>query len=161
MTSPQPQAGSPEPPLWAPYYGAPFTAAFARFWRKYAVFNGRASRSEYWWWQLITGVVALVLSIISTSVAASGMTMGADGTPEPGPGFAPFMIILGIWAIATVIPNLAVLVRRLHDANLSGWLVLLGIVPIIGGIAVLVFTLLPSQPAGQRYDRPPQPEYVH
>ena len=49
QTRPQDWQGG-EPPLWAPYYGAPFPAAVKRFFAKYATFSGRASRSEYWWW---------------------------------------------------------------------------------------------------------------
>ncbi len=62
MSYPQPQQQTwqtGEPPLWAPYYGAPFPAAVKRFWKKYTVFSGRASRSEYWWWALVSGLFFL------------------------------------------------------------------------------------------------------
>ncbi|MFP3600216.1 DUF805 domain-containing protein, partial [Chryseobacterium sp. SIMBA_029] len=72
----------------------------------------------------------------------------------PGAGAIPFYILLVIWGLATIIPSLALLVRRLHDGNFSGWLALLVLVPFLGALAVLVLSLLPSNPAGQRFDRP-------
>jgi uncharacterized membrane protein YhaH (DUF805 family) len=57
-----------------------------------------------------------------------------------------------------LLPSLAVLVRRLHDVNLAGWFALLGLVPFLGAIFVLVVTLLPSNPAGARFDVVKQPK---
>lgn len=156
---PQPQtqpyaAQSGEPPLWAPYYGAPIGAAVKRFFKKYTVFTGRASRSEYWWWALIAAVVNFVLQLLTTILGATGATMAADGTAVPGPGAIIGFILWGIWGLATIIPSIALGVRRLHDANFSGWLLLLVLVPFLGALAILVFTLLPSNPAGQRFDVP-------
>ena len=54
-------------------------------------------------------------------------------------------------------PSLALTVRRLHDVNMSGWMVLLGLIPFVGGLIVLIFTLLPSKPEGQRFDVPTSP----
>ncbi|MET3176661.1 UNVERIFIED_ORG: uncharacterized membrane protein YhaH (DUF805 family) [Arthrobacter sp. UYCu721] len=53
-----------------------------------------------------------------------------------------------------IVPSLALTVRRLHDVNQSGWLILLGLIPFLGAIALLVFVLLPSNPEGQRFDQP-------
>ncbi len=64
------------------------------------------------------------------------------------------IILLVIWGLATLVPSLALTVRRLHDGNFSGWLLLLVLVPFLGALAVLVFTILPSNPAGQRFDQP-------
>ncbi|GAA2856008.1 DUF805 domain-containing protein [Paenarthrobacter ilicis] len=142
------QAG--EPPLWAPYYGAPIGAAVQRFFKKYATFSGRASRSEYWWVALVLGVVGLVLQILAGVLGAAGATVSASGTATPGPGFVIGMIIYVVFYLAILIPSLSLLVRRLHDGNFSGWLALLVVVPIV----VLVLSLLPSNPAGQRFDQP-------
>jgi len=133
-----------EPPLWAPYYGAPFPAAVKRFFKKYATFSGRASRSEFWWWALVSFAVSIVLNIIS------GPATTADGTPNFGVG----SILALIWGLATIVPSLALVVRRLHDGGFSGLLALLLLVPFIGALAVLVLTILPSKPEGQKYDRP-------
>ncbi|MGO4147775.1 DUF805 domain-containing protein [Paenarthrobacter sp. YAF11_1] len=141
------QAG--EPPLWAPYYGAPIGAAVKRFFKKYTAFSGRASRSEYWWVALVLGVVGFVLQILTGILGAAGATATSSGT-VPGPGAVVGLILIFVFYLAVLIPSLSLLVRRLHDANLSGWLALLVIVPIV----VLVLSLLPSNPAGQRFDQP-------
>jgi uncharacterized membrane protein YhaH (DUF805 family) len=62
--------------------------------------------------------------------------------------------LLGAWALATLVPGLALVVRRLHDANYSGWMALLGLIPLAGGIILLVFVLTGPKPMGQRFDRP-------
>lgn len=144
-----------EPPLWAPYYGAPFPVAIKRFFKKYATFSGRASRSEYWWWTLVSVAVSIVLNIIIGAGAAATTTASSlSSAPPPGPGATIGYILLAIWALATIVPSLALVVRRLHDGNFSGWLVLIGLVPFLGALALLVFMILPSNPAGQRFDQP-------
>ena len=137
-------AADGEPPLWAPYYGAPFAVAVKRFFKKYATFSGRASRSEYWWWALVNGVVTLVLT---------GGTLLSEGGSQSVVGMLVSPVLI-LWALATIVPSLALTVRRLHDSNKSGWMYLLGLIPIVGGIIVLVFVILPAEPAGQQYDRP-------
>ncbi|MFW0775193.1 DUF805 domain-containing protein [Paenarthrobacter nitroguajacolicus] len=147
------QAG--EPPLWAPYYGAPIGAAVKRFFKKYTAFSGRASRSEYWWVALALGVIGIVLQILTGILGAAGATVSADGTTTvPGPGAVVGLILIFAFYLAVLIPSIALLVRRLHDGNFSGWLALLGLIPFVGGLAILVFALLPSNPAGQRFDQP-------
>lgn len=64
------------------------------------------------------------------------------------------MILLVIWGLGTLVPSIALTVRRLHDVNFSGLLLLLILVPFLGALAVLVFSLLPANPAGQRFDQP-------
>lgn len=157
QTQPQPpqqnwQGG--EPPLWAPYYGAPFPAAVKRFFAKYATFSGRASRSEYWWWTLVASVVSVVLNLLTLVLGADGATVGPDGTSIPGPGATIGLILIFVWLVAVLVPSLALTVRRLHDVNFSGWMLLLGLVPFVGGIILLVFTILASKPEGQRFDQP-------
>ncbi|MCZ2404793.1 DUF805 domain-containing protein [Paenarthrobacter sp. Z7-10] len=71
-----------------------------------------------------------------------------------GPGFGIYGVLAGLWGLATIIPSLALLARRLHDGNFSAWLILIGLVPFLGVIALLVLTLLPSNPQGQRFDQP-------
>lgn len=143
---------SGEPPLWAPYYGAPFPAAVKRFFKKYASFSGRASRSEYWWWTLVAVAVSIVLNIIIGAGTTAATSLG--DAPTFGPGAIFGYILLVIWGLATLVPSLALSVRRLHDGNFSGWLLLLLLLPVLGAIAILVFMILPSNPAGQRFDQP-------
>lgn len=139
-----------EPPLWAPYYGATLPIAARRFFKKYATFSGRASRSEYWWWALVAFVVGVVLNILTQA----GSSVGPDGTPLAGPGALIGGILAVVWGLGTIVPSLALLVRRLHDVNISGWLVLIVLVPFLGALALLVIAILPSNPAGQRFDQP-------
>ncbi|MGT2461300.1 DUF805 domain-containing protein [Sinomonas atrocyanea] len=152
-----PAAFQGEPPLWAPWYGAPFKAAVQRVFKKYATFTGRASRAEYWWWALVSVVVWTVLNIITTlgSLSAPSSANGYTYTsPTPGPLAIVGSILMVVWGLAVIVPTLALTVRRLHDVNMSGWMVLLGLIPFVGGIVVLVFTLLGPKPEGQRFDVP-------
>lgn len=139
-----------EPPLNQPYYGAPIGAAAKRFFKKYATFSGRASRSEFWWWTLIAGIVSIVLNIISQ--AAGGNTMSASGAMTMSGGATVVSVIAGIWALATIVPTLALAWRRLHDTNRSGaWYLL--VFTLIGAIVLLVWFALEGKPEGQRFDR--------
>ncbi|PWG65977.1 DUF805 domain-containing protein [Bifidobacterium callitrichidarum] len=90
-------------PLDQPYYGCPFPEAFLRFWKKYIVFSGRASRSEYWWWTLAASAVNIVLNILS------------EATDDK------LAFLATLWALATLIPGIALAVRRLHDIDKPGW----------------------------------------
>ena len=139
-----------EPPLWAPYYGAPIGAAVKRFFKKYATFSGRASRSEYWWVALVLGVVGFVLQILAGVLGAAGATL-----PAAEPFLARASLLASsfdvVFYLAILIPSLSLLVRRLHDGNFSGWLALL---IRLCRLSFFVLSLLPSNPAGQRFDQP-------
>ncbi|MCB5292653.1 DUF805 domain-containing protein [Arthrobacter sp. SO3] len=141
-------------PLWAPLYGASLPEAVSRFFKKYATFTGRASRSEYWWWALASFIVSVVLNVIMLVGGAAGAKVGPHGTSVPGPGYVIGLILAAIWFLAVLVPSLAVTVRRLHDANYSGWMLFLGFVPFVGGIILLVFTVMEPKPEGQRFDVP-------
>jgi uncharacterized membrane protein YhaH (DUF805 family) len=112
--------------------------------QKYATFSGRASRSEYWWYYLFYCLVMLAFGILFTGVvAASG---GANGYPSLAIGV---MVIGGLAVLATILPALAVQIRRFHDRNISGWwylaLIILGMVPHVGfiaSIAILVISVM-------------------
>lgn len=85
--------------------------------QKYAVFEGRARRQEFWMFYLINLVVGLVLSLVSLI----------------GLGFITYL-----YSIAILIPSLAVGVRRLHDINKSGWWLLIALIPLLGAIWLIV-----------------------
>jgi uncharacterized membrane protein YhaH (DUF805 family) len=138
-------------PLSAPYYGASIGTAFSRFWTKYATFSGRASRSEYWWWMLIDLVIWIVLGILAR-LGGAGVTDASGAMTGPNGLGIVVSIVIVLFALATIVPSLALTVRRLHDANLSGFFTFLSLVPFVGGIIILVMTLLPSHPQGQRFD---------
>jgi uncharacterized membrane protein YhaH (DUF805 family) len=93
---------------------------------KYATFSGRSSRSAYWWWILFYVLVFIGASILD---AAAGTAV----------------IAILVW-LGFFLPNLAVLVRRLHDTDRSGWWVLIGLIPLIGAIVLIVFACLDSGP---------------
>ncbi len=94
--------------------------------KKYAQFSGRASRKEYWLYFLFYMVVYIILLILDTTLY----------TIHPGTGIG---YLSGIFGLATIIPSLAVAVRRLHDTNRVGWWLLVAFIPIIGPIILLVF----------------------
>ena len=145
------QQGGPTP-LWAPLYGASLVDAIRRFFSKYADFSGRASRSEYWWWVLVDFVVGIVFSILGGVLGFAGSST-SDGATALGPGFVVVGILGTLWGLVTVVPHLALIWRRLHDANFAGPWWFLSFVPF-GSLVVLVFTVLPSNPLGSRFDRP-------
>ncbi len=147
---PTPTGGpAAEPPLNQPFYGAPIGAAVRRFFGKYATFSGRASRSEYWWWVLIGVVIGIVLSLLGEI----GGGVNGNGSGGPTAIYIIFAIISGLWALAIIVPTLALSWRRCHDSNHSGGFWFLGLIPCVGWIIVLIFMLLAPDPAGTRFDR--------
>jgi uncharacterized membrane protein YhaH (DUF805 family) len=103
-----------------------FGEAISDGFSKYATFSGRSSRSAYWWWILFYVLVFIVASVLD----------GVINTPA---------ISILVW-LGFFLPNLAVLVRRLHDTDHSGWWVLIGLIPLIGAIVLIVFACLDSGP---------------
>jgi uncharacterized membrane protein YhaH (DUF805 family) len=98
--------------------------------QKYADFSGRASRAEYWWFVLALIIAYIVVSIVESIVGINHMIFSVYG---------PLSALL--W-LATIVPSIAVAVRRLHDTDRSGWWVLLPIVPyalaiVIAGPAIV------------------------
>ena len=149
----QPPTSPGELPLALPLYGASFGQAFRRFWRKYATFSGRASRSEFWWWYLANVVVVIVLYAFMAVGAFAGATYDATtGTSQPGPLIGVGAALLVLWSLATIVPTLAISWRRLHDGNRSGGFWFIGLVPIVGGIVLLVLFALDPDPQGARFD---------
>lgn len=105
--------------------------------KKYAVFSGRARRKEYWMFILFNMIIAVALGIIEGLVGSPGVV----GT---------------LYSLAVLIPSIAVLVRRLHDTDRSGWWVLIGFIPVIGVIVLLVFTIQDSKPGQNQYGDNPK-----
>jgi len=147
-----PAAGPGQPPLEWPLYGASFTQAFVRYWKKYATFTGRASLSEFWWMRLAYFLIAMVLVVIMIGGALVGVSYDpVTGQSRPGPLIAVGAILLVLFLLATIIPDAALTWRRLHDANLPGPLFFLAFIPSLGSLVLLVLTLLPTNPAGRRF----------
>jgi len=114
--------------------------------RKYAVFSGRARRKEYWMFQLVNFIVVVLLAVTSIP-SLVGHSRGVF------PGFL-FLGMCG-YLLATIIPSMAVSVRRLHDINFSGLWLLLGFVPA-GGLALLILHVLDGTPAPNQYGPDPK-----
>jgi uncharacterized membrane protein YhaH (DUF805 family) len=107
---------------------------------KYADFNGRASRSEFWWFYLAMFVYGLV---VGAGAALFGVE--SDGID----------LVVGIALLPVLIPIYAAGARRLHDTGLSGWWQLIGFVPVIGFIALIVLLARAGQPDTNRFGPPP------
>ena len=101
---------------------------------KYADFGGRARRSEYWYFALGNFLIGIGLMIVMRVFAAINDTLA----------IIP-MLAYAVFALGTIIPGIAVAVRRMHDTGKSGWMLLLGLIPLVGGIIVLVFMVQDSQ----------------
>lgn len=140
-----------QPPLDQPLYGASLPQAIGRFFKKYATFTGRASRSEYWWVHLF---VFLILFIGGVLIGILGTVTRGPNTPsdEPGPGALIIGIPMILFGLAVIVPGIALHVRRLHDVNLPGLLYLIVLFPYLGIFVLQIIAILPSNPAGARYD---------
>ena len=125
-----------------------FGEAVKSFWSNYATFRGRSRRSEYWWIQLFLVITNLAVAAIDLVL----MSGDIDRFVANGGGG----IVGLVWILVTIVPALAVLVRRLHDTGKSGWWALIGFVPLIGGIVLLVFTLLDSEAGDNKFGVSPK-----
>lgn len=139
--------------LSQPLYGATFGQAVSRFFTKYATFSGRASRSEFWWsWLFFLALVTLIGVPIGAIVGLTGTPTASGGVQLTAPGVIA-LVVGGLLFLGLIIPRISVTVRRLHDADYSGWFLLLVLIPQIGGLIVLILNILPSKPEGARFDR--------
>ena len=103
--------------------------------RKYAVFEGRAKRSEYWLFMLVHVIISIILGLIPLVLSW-------------------FLIVEVVYALALLVPALAVGARRLHDSGKSGWLQLILLIPLIGWIIVIILMALPSEDDNKYGPRP-------
>jgi uncharacterized membrane protein YhaH (DUF805 family) len=110
--------------------------------KKYAEFNGRARRKEYWMFFLFNLLIGIVLAIVDTMTGTVN---------QYGLG-----LLSGLYGLAVLVPNIAVTVRRLHDTDRSGWWILIGLIPLIGAIVLLVFMLLDGTPGDNKYGPSPK-----
>lgn len=112
-----------------------FGLAIKTCFSKYADFTGRASRPEYWWFFLLSVIVYFVTSFVD----------GVTGLPI-------FNLLV---MLALLLPSLSVGARRLHDMNYSGWWLLLALIPVLGGIALIVWFCMPGTPGANRFGEAP------
>jgi len=134
--------------------------------RRYADFNGRSRRREYWMFALLNAIVAVVWFGLAGAAGVPFATM-ADPTADPGAFSSGLLMVIGllgaVWVLAIIIPSIAVSVRRLHDRDMSGWwylgLVLAGMIPMVGflaSLALLVLMALPGTPGPNRFGPDPK-----
>ena len=122
-------------PTWRWLVG--FAEAVRTVLNKYTDFSGRARRSEYWFWTLAIGLTYIVAFIL-IAIAK------------------PLVIVLILAYLAAIVPSLAVSVRRLHDTGRSGWFLLIGLIPFVGGIILLVMMVGDSSPGDNQYGPNPK-----
>lgn len=111
--------------------------------KKYAVFSGRARRKEYWFYVLFNAIFAIIAMIIDNVLGLTFQDIGY------GPVYT-------LYVLATLIPSIAVSVRRLHDIGKSGWYLLVGLIPCVGGIILLVFDVTAGDVGENEYGVDPK-----
>lgn len=117
--------------------------------KRYADFSGRSRRKEYWMFFLGYVLAMALLGILAA--ALGGFSSGSASF-----GGSIFLLLLALLVLALIIPSIAVQVRRFHDQDKTGWLVLLNFVPYVGGIIVLVFMCLEGTKGPNRFGEDPK-----
>jgi uncharacterized membrane protein YhaH (DUF805 family) len=150
--------------------------------RRYAEFSGRSRRKEFWMFQLLNVIVVLIgyalmlggggMSALAGAAAMNDPTMANGQLAEVsfGPVFWIGIIVLAVWGLGTLIPGIALAVRRLHDRDMSGWyllgfivaVIILSMIPVLGTIVVFVLEIgwivlmaLPGTPGPNKYGPDP------
>lgn len=106
--------------------------------KQYAVFSGRARRTEYWMFVLCNVIVMLLLGMVDKLI-------GGDNE-----------LISSIYSLAVLLPSLAVAARRLHDTDRSAWWLLLGLIPVIGTLVLIYFMVCNGQQVPNRFGDDPK-----
>ena len=106
--------------------------------KNYATFSGRARRKEYWMFFLISALISIVLTLLDILLGTYSVEYEAG-------------LFSGLYSLLILLPSIAVVVRRLHDTDRSGWWILISLIPLIGVIVLFVFMCLDSQPGTNRF----------
>ncbi len=106
--------------------------------KKFATFRGRATRSEYWYF-VLSMVVFAIGTLLIDIIIGTYQTTG-------------YCVIYPLFLVAMVFPSISVAVRKLHDTGRSGWLYLIGSIPIVGALVIRYFLVQDSQPGTNRYE---------
>ncbi len=134
-----------------------FTQSVRTCFNKFATFDGRATRSEFWWFYLFTILVGFVGYVPLLVLGAIGAATSGDGGAVAGVFTLLTVVFWIVWLIVVIalfIPLLAVGCRRLHDRGQSGWLQLLLLVPC-GNIVLIIFWILEGTPGDNMYGPKP------
>ncbi|MBB4615233.1 DUF805 domain-containing protein [Novosphingobium taihuense] len=121
--------------------------------RRYADFSGRSRRKEYWMFVLLSLIVTMICMML---MLGGGMMSAEETGSEPGLLFWLGAGLLGIFVLGSFIPSIAVQVRRFHDQDRSGWMVLLGFIPYVGGLIVFIFMCLDGTRGPNRFGSDPK-----
>jgi len=116
--------------------------------KRYADFQGRSTRMEFWMFFLFVMIVMIVLQILLGIMFASSMSVDPQTGVVTGGGIGISAIIIWIFYLAILVPSIAVGVRRMHDQDKSGWFILIP-------IANLIFYCLPGTPGPNKYGPDP------
>lgn len=119
--------------------------------RNYFQFYGRARRMEYWGFVLFSIIFVIVLFFADILVSVAFYGRDANGDPNFWPTLS------GLFYLYCLIPSLSVTVRRLHDQDMSGWLLLLNLIPYIGGIIIFILMFFDSRAQPNKHG--PSPKY--
>lgn len=119
--------------------------------RNYALFSGRARRSEYWYFALFN-LIFLIVAMVLDHALGSSFTINTLS----GPVALPYGYCYLAYSLVVLIPGLAVLVRRLHDVGKSGWFFLICLIPIVGAIWLLVLLFTDSHEGPNKYGLNPK-----
>lgn len=111
----------------------------------YCDFNGRASRSQFWWFQLFTCIISACLSSLFINFKVLDMVTASN----------IIYAINGVVGLVLLLPTWGLAVRRLHDINKSGWWLLIGFIPLIGGIVLLIWFCKESDMTPNQYGEVP------
>ena len=124
-----------------------FTSAIKQCYQKAFTLRGRASRSEYWFFCLYLLILCFVLVTIMVALD-SNLQENDSGLVPNLKGLS--ILLSGIALFIHIEPMFSVTLRRLHDGNMPGWLLLLSIIPV-GNLILFIFMLLPSTPGDNPY----------
>ena len=113
--------------------------------KKYAVFSGRARRAEFWYFFLFSAIISIFLTLIDEFMGLKFEVRGENL------GF-----LSTLYYIAVLVPYLAVIFRRLHDTDRSGWWILIFFIPIVGVIVAVVFLALKGTEGDNRFGPDPK-----
>ncbi len=119
--------------------------------KRYADFSGRSRRKEYWMFVLLQ--ILLLFPLMAIGFVMGGLSDGGEG------GSILFLLLVGAFGLVFFIPSLAVQVRRFHDQDKSGWFILLGLIPYLGGLILLIFMCLEGTRGHNRFGPDPKDPY--
>lgn len=123
--------------------------------RRYFDFAGRSRRMEYWMFVLFQVLVGtMIAAVFGTNTYQSGAAVQFNSVLS-----STGALVQNAFSLASLIPGIAVTVRRLHDQDRTGWLVLLALIPLFGWFALFVLLLFTGTPGTNRYGPDPKQPY--